>query len=57
MPWITTPIVLALSLALAQGAEPRITYVTGSVSVSPTARSSTSTAPAHSASTSPAHSA
>ena len=29
MPWITTPIVLALSLALAQGLEPRITYVEG----------------------------
>ncbi len=35
MPWITTPIVLALSLALAQGPEPRITYVEGSVSLSP----------------------
>ncbi len=35
MPWITTPIVLALSLALAQGLEPRITYVEGSVALSP----------------------
>lgn len=35
MPWIPTPIVLALSLALAQGPEPRITYVEGSVSLSP----------------------
>ena len=34
MPWITTPIVLALSLAVAQGLEPRITYVEGSVSLS-----------------------
>jgi hypothetical protein len=34
MPWITTPIVLALSLALAQGLESRITYVEGSVALS-----------------------
>jgi len=35
MPWTTLPIVLALSLALAQGSEPRITYVEGSVSLFP----------------------
>ena len=34
MPWITTPIVLALSLTLAQGLEPRITFVEGHVSLS-----------------------
>jgi hypothetical protein len=35
MPWITTPIVLALTLALAQGSEPRVTHIEGSVSLSP----------------------
>ncbi len=35
MPWITTPIVLALSLALAQGSEPRVTFVEGHVSLRP----------------------
>jgi hypothetical protein len=35
MPWITTPIVLALTLAVAAESEPRITYVEGMVSLSP----------------------
>ena len=34
MPWITTPIVLALSLTLAQGVQTRITFVDGGVALS-----------------------